>query len=94
MIKAKADITGQSKEYIEREKWFYDRIGKLIFRNKTACECAICTAVWERGLIILDARHAGYLFDIEGMYNHEGVALKYFDTKEEAELFEKQDVTH
>ncbi len=74
---------------IAREQWFIDRIGKIVFRNKTTCKCETCKNVYEQGLIIHDKTHATYLYDMEGCYNYEGYPLKYFDTKEEMLEFEK-----
>jgi hypothetical protein len=75
------------KDYSEREKWFIDRIGKVVYRNKTSCTCSVCADVADNGLIIHDLAHALYLEEIEGMYNLEGHPLKYCDTKEEVTEF-------
>ena len=71
----------------DREKWFIDRIGKRVFRNKTSCNCDTCQKIYENGLVISDKNHAQYLYDMEGMYALEGVKLKYFDSKEESGIF-------
>ena len=47
-------------------KWFQNRIGKRVFRNKSHCQCATCKDVYFRGLIIHDDFHAKYLFDMQG----------------------------
>ena len=75
--------------YTERQEWFADRIEKRVYRNKTSCGCAVCTRIYENGLIIADRDHASYLAEIEAVYNHEGSPLGYFDTKEEALEYEK-----
>jgi hypothetical protein len=72
----------------KREQWFIDRIGKTVYRNKTSCDCSICTKNYKNGLIIKDKDHAIYLYDCECEYNIEGNPLKYFDTKEERDKFE------
>lgn len=42
-------------------KWFTDRIGKRIYRDKTTCNCETCTRGWKEGVIIRDEDHAIYL---------------------------------
>lgn len=74
------------RELTEREQWFVDRIGKIVFRNDTNCndgECKICLHVYENGLLIDDRMHALYLAELEYLYNAEGFPLLYADTKEE-----------
>lgn len=73
----------------ERLQWFLDRIGKRVYRPATTCKCGICADVVENGLIIADVPHAEYLWDVEGEYQANGIAIKYFDTKEEAEQLKK-----
>lgn len=73
---------------IERKQWFIDRIGKRVFRNRNTCDCEICEKTYTEGLIICDLQHACYLYDVECEYNREGIKIKYFDTKKEAEQFE------
>jgi hypothetical protein len=75
------------REYTEREKWFIERVGKVVYRNKTSCPCDICNNVANNGLIIADHNHALYLSEIEAEYNIEGHPLKYCDTKEEVTEF-------
>ena len=53
----------------EREKWFQDRIGKRVFRNKNTCKCKTCEDVSEKGIIISDTYHASYLHDCESEMN-------------------------
>lgn len=72
----------------EREQWFFDRIGKRVFRPNTHC-CDICTNAYNNGLLINDENHATYLSDIEGEYQHDKYPMKYFDTKEEMLEYEK-----
>lgn len=75
-------------KYLERLKWFEDRIGKRVFRNKSTCKCSVCTSVEEKGLIIGDKMHAGYLMDMEGCSWGDGqIGIKYFDTIEEVNQF-------
>jgi len=75
---------------MERSQWFLDRIGKVVFRNKTTCQCATCNDVYENGLIIHDEMHADYLQNCEAEYTVEGYPLQYFDTRQEAIEFESQ----
>lgn len=77
------------RELTEREKWFNDRIGKIVWRNKTTCTCGICESVYQNGLMLSDEMHASYVCDCEGSYNAEGSILRYFDSKEERDVFEK-----
>lgn len=42
-------------------KWFENRIGKIIYREKTSCNCDTCKSVSENGLIVWDKHHAEYL---------------------------------
>ena len=74
----------------KREKWFIDRIGKKIFRNKTTCNCGTCKNVYENGLIISDDTHACYIWEMEGHYRKDRIKLKYFDTKKEVLKFENE----
>jgi len=76
------------EEYKQRQKWFIDRIGKIVYRNKTSCRCETCDKVYKNGLIISDENHAIYLHDNECCYNSENTPLKYFDTIEERDKFE------
>jgi hypothetical protein len=48
------------------KQWFYNRIGKRIYRGKTSCKCATCKDVKNDGLIILDTFHADYLYMVQG----------------------------
>ncbi len=74
----------------EREKWFNDRIGKLVYRNKTTCKCPTCDGVYQAGVLIFDQMHANYLEMCEAEYNIEGTPLRYFDTVEERDKFESE----
>ncbi len=76
-------------EYNEREKWFTDRIGKIVYRNKTSCECRVCENVYQNGLKLYDKMQASYTHECEACYTSEGSILRYFDTKEERDEFEK-----
>lgn len=44
------------------QKWFLNKIGKRIFRDKTSCPCPACEKVFEEGLIVNNATHADYLY--------------------------------
>lgn len=80
------------RPYTEREQWFIDRIGKVVYRNDTKCndgECKICLHVFEHGLLIDDLMHALYVAEIEYLYNADGFPLLYADTKEEIVEFLK-----
>ncbi len=68
--------------------WFVDRIGKIVFRNKVSCPCAVCQSVYESGLLIQDRNHAEYVCDVADDFNRDGSKLIYFDTKEDRDLFE------
>lgn len=69
-------------------KWFTDRIGKVVYRNKTTCDCDICNDGYNKGLLIRDEFHAEYVYDICMAFNSDGDTLKYFDTIEERDEFE------
>lgn len=73
---------------INTKQWFLDRIGKTVYRNRTSCMCAVCTKVYNDGLIIEDEFHAEYVSDYVASYNAEGSPLKYFDTLSDRNLFE------
>ena len=73
----------------ERKKWFTDRIGKRVYRGSTSCECPICNDVAKIGLIIEDEFHAEYLMDVEGAYRMDGHDLRYVDSLEELNNYEK-----
>lgn len=77
-------------QYLERLKWFKDRIGKRVFRNNSTCKCSVCASVEEKGLIIEDEMHASYLMDMEGCSWEDGqIGIKYFDTIEEVNKFKE-----
>lgn len=79
---------------VNRKQWFFDRIGKTIYRNKTTCPCSVCGDVYKNGLLVGDKFNAEYLNDVEGEYNANGETLKYFDTIKERDEFENNlDVT-
>lgn len=42
-------------------KFFTNRIGKRIYRDKTTCNCGTCTRVWKEGIVVGDRDHARYL---------------------------------
>lgn len=74
-----------------REQWFYDRIGKRVFRSHNYCDCDTCKYILENGLLIKDDNHAYYLAMVEVDYTSEGHKLMYFDTKEEAINYAKDE---
>ena len=76
------------RNYSQREQWFIDRIGKIVYRNVTTCGCKVCKNVQLNGLFIKDENHALYVAEIESCYTNDGHPLKYFDTKQEATNFE------
>lgn len=74
----------------QRQKWFNNRVGKMVWRNKTSCQCSICQNAYEEGLLIMDAAHASMLCNYEAEFNAEGYTLKYFDTRQERDAFESK----
>jgi len=80
----------QPRELSEREKWFRQRIGKVIYRNDNGCSCPACQDALKNGLVVNDEMHANYLYENECEYTAEGHPLRYFDTKEEAMEFSVQ----
>ena len=73
-----------------RKEWFLERVGKIVYRIKSSCNCGMCNEVYEKGLKIIDKEHADYLYTVEGDYNAAGVNFKYFDTIKERDEFEKK----
>lgn len=71
----------------EREQFFLDRVGKVVYRNDNGCPCKMCQSGFLYGILINDRLAALYLYDTECEYNAEGNPLRYFDTKEEATEF-------
>ena len=57
-------------------KWFLNRIGKRIYRNKTSCKCYVCCNVYTNGLIVTDKFHAEYLEMIQN-----DIPIDYRDKK-------------
>jgi len=48
------------------ERWFLNRIGKRIYRDKQGGSCCdICEDVYQNGLIVKDKQHAHYLVAID-----------------------------
>jgi hypothetical protein len=78
------------KQLNEREQWFHDRIGKVVYRNDNGCHCDCCQAIRKYGITILDRLSAIYLYDCELEFTGEGHPLRYFDTLDEVEEFEKK----
>jgi glucokinase len=75
----------ESDKYILRERWFKDRVGKVVFRTRDSCHCAVCNDVYKNGIQITNQSHALSLHDCEMELN-----LRYFDTKEERDEYEKK----
>ena len=42
----------ESDRYILREKWFKDRVGKVVFRTRDSCHCAVCESSYKHGVRI------------------------------------------
>lgn len=74
---------------MERKQWFLDRVGKRVF-NTSFCSCTICKAFYESGTIIHDKFEAICDFGFEQDLQAEGTKFKYFDTKEERSIYEKE----
>lgn len=71
------------KGELPRQKWFKERVGKRLFRtreNGNEHE----PSVYVDGLIVFDEFQAQYLFDCENE-----LKLKYFDSIEERDTYEK-----
>lgn len=63
------------KHYYQRpKKWFIERIGKRIYRDRTSCSCKHCEETYRNGLVITDENHAYYVFDC-----HNEMGIKYYD---------------
>ncbi len=72
----------------KRRNWFLDRVGTMVYRNKTKCECSLCNFFYSEGVLILDHTHAMYLFDAENAHNNEGIPFRYFETIDERDEYE------
>lgn len=70
--------------YEDRRQWFLERVGKVVYRNRTTCSCSTCETVYKEGLMIGDRLQAEYLNDVVGESN-----IRYFDTLEERDEYEK-----
>ena len=75
----------ESDKYILREKWFKDRVGKVVFMTRDSCHWAVCEISYIFGVRIMHDAHASYLHNCEME-----LGLKYFDTKEERDEYEKK----
>ena len=42
-------------------KWFTNRIGKKVYRDKISCQCESCVKGGEDGVFVYDEDHAKYL---------------------------------
>lgn len=70
--------------YNERKKWFLDKVGKVIYRDKSFCDCAVCKRVEDNGVFVSNSSHALYLLDIESISNDPNESnhpIKYRDKK-------------
>lgn len=84
------NLPENNKAFQERKKWFEDRIGKRVFRNKNGCSCNVCEFIYQNGLVLdKESGHWEYVFDSECNYTAEGTPLRYFDTESEVYAFEK-----
>ena len=72
----------------EREQWFLDRIGKVIWRNNY-CNCPVCMKIYNEGLFVTERNQAMYCYDAETEYTAEGNPLRYFDTKNERDAWKQ-----
>lgn len=79
----------EDKKINDRLQWFYDRVGKVVYRNNY-CECPVCVDVYLTGILLKDKDHAAYCYDHELLYTADGSPMKYFDTREQMLEFEKQ----
>lgn len=61
---------------IHTQQWFYNRIGKRIFRDGFKC-CKSCDEVAKNGLIVHDRQHAHYLYLCQNEMGAEGRHLNY-----------------
>lgn len=77
------------KNYTKRMQWFYNHIGKRVYRNKISCECEACINDYKYGLKIDSKMEAESLFYAEFDYLRDGIPLKFFDNIEERDEFEK-----
>lgn len=66
---------------MRKKKWFIERIGKKIYRNKDNCKCKTCAIIVEFGLTISDKEHADYLYTLQNDFFAEGLDLNYRDKK-------------
>lgn len=78
------------RELTEREKWLIERIGRVVYRPETSCNCGTCKNTYQNGLIIADKNHALYIYEMELEYTADGIPMQYFDTRQEAIDFENE----
>lgn len=62
----------------ERESWFFDRIGSIVFRSKSESEDESIQSFIEAGVKIKDEGHAMYLHDLE----FQTEKINFFESKE------------
>ncbi len=75
--------------YEDRRQWFLERAGKVVYRNRTTCPCIICAEIYEEGLTIKDELQAKILSDWENVHEGGVESIRYFDTLEERDEYEK-----
>ena len=73
----------------ERKQWFIDRIGKTIYGSQAYCHCTPCKEMYENGLTIEDKLQATIAFDAENTFIQKNKPIRYFDTIEERNAYEK-----
>lgn len=50
---------------MNKEKWFIEKIGTRIYRDKNSCNCHTCEKNFKEGLVVHDLQHAGYLYECQ-----------------------------
>ena len=63
-----------------RLDFFTQMVGRRVYRTENGCECRVCASVYADGIVVKDLRHAGYLHEIEGVYQSGGKDVRYFAT--------------
>lgn len=75
---------------IERKQFFLKKVGDVLWRSKTDCTCESCMRVYKEGIHVDNEQQALYLYDYESVTAVDGFPVKYFETKEERDNFEKK----
>lgn len=81
------------RELSERGLWFRAHIGQRLWRNNY-CPCEICKSIYENGIVITDENEADYCYDNECDFTAGGDLLRYFETREERDAYEKTIKSH